>query len=68
MKNKLFEFRAKNNRITQQQLAEKVGCSRANISNIERELYIPSVKMALKMATVLNTKVEKLFKLESDEM
>jgi putative transcriptional regulator len=64
MKNKLCEFRAKNNRITQQQLAEKVGCSRQSIHAIETGKFCPSTVLALKIAKFFNTRLENIFKLE----
>ena len=50
--------------ITQQNLAEQVGCTRQTIVALEKNKYNPSLLLALKIAHVLNTSVDELFKLE----
>ncbi len=49
--------------LTQESLAELVGVSRQTIISIERGVYQPSVGLALKLAKILKTNVENLFKL-----
>lgn len=61
--NEICQFR-KENKITQQELAEKTGVSRQTIISIEKGNYTPSVLLALKIAQVLSKKVEELFSLE----
>lgn len=48
--------------LTQAELAERVGVSRQTINYIERGDYVPSVKLALLLASVLETTVEELFR------
>jgi len=50
--------------MTQEELARKVGVSRQTIIAIEKGKYTPSVYLALKIARVLNKKVEEIFELE----
>ena len=50
--------------LTQEELARKVGVSRQTIVNVEQGRYKPSILLALKIAKVLDTDVETLFKLE----
>lgn len=50
--------------LTQQQLADQVGCSRQTIHSIESGKFVPSVELALKIAFALNSKVEDLFQLQ----
>ena len=59
--NKLKVARITHGDLTQQGLAEKVGCSRQTIHSIESGKFIPSVELALRLAQVLNVKVEDLF-------
>lgn len=55
------ELQRKRVGLTQTELASKVGISRRALSSIEKSFSIPSVDVALKLATVLNTTVETLF-------
>ncbi|HNR79141.1 MAG TPA: helix-turn-helix transcriptional regulator [Mesotoga infera] len=67
MKNKLREFRFKNDEITQESLAELVGVSRQTIIAIEKGRFNPSVKLALKIARALRCTVEDLFIIEEGD-
>ena len=60
MRNKVREIRAAKG-ITQVQLARQAGVSRQTIHAIETSKHDPSVTLALKIAKVLRTSVEKLF-------
>lgn len=48
-------------RITQEELATRVGVSRQTIISIEKGNYTPSVSLALKIAEVFSTQVELIF-------
>ncbi len=67
MKNRLREFRFKNDEITQESLAELVGVSRQTIIAIEKGRFNPSVKLALKIARALRCRVEDLFIIEEGD-
>ena len=54
-------------RITQQQLAERIGVSRQTINAIESGKYIPSTLLALKMSKVFEKPVDDIFLLEEDD-
>ncbi len=47
--------------LTQQQLADLVGCTRQTIAALEREKYSPSLVLAFKIAIILGVKVDELF-------
>ncbi len=49
--------------MTQEDLAQQVGVTRQTIIAIEKGNYTPSVLLALKLATILRTPVDKLFSL-----
>ena len=66
MKNTIKVERAKND-LTQSDLAERLEVSRQTINSIEKGKYIPSTKLALKMARVFRVRVEDLFILEDPE-
>lgn len=62
LKTSVYEFRTEAG-LTQEDLAQKVGVTRQTIIAIEKGNYAPSVALALKLATVLKTTVESLFKI-----
>ena len=66
MKNRLKEIREKNS-LTQEALAKQVLVSRQTIISIEKEYYVPTTPLALKLAEVLNAKVEDIFVLEKSD-
>lgn len=51
----------KGKRMTQEQLAEAVGITRAYLANIERGKHAPSLRVAFEIARVLDRKLEDLF-------
>lgn len=54
-------------RLTQQQLAEKIQVSRQTIHAIEAGKYIPSTVLALKLAAVFGKNVNDIFMLEEGD-
>ena len=60
--NNLEEFR-KATGLTQQDLSVRAEVSRKSINAIENGVYIPSTVLALKIAKIIECKVEDLFKL-----
>jgi putative transcriptional regulator len=49
--------------MTQEELARRVGVTRQTILSIEKGKYTPSVALALRLAQVLEVRVETLFQL-----
>ncbi len=66
MINHLKVARAQHN-LTQEQLAEQVGVSRQSINSIEKNRYVPSTVLALKIARTLHTTVNALFELKESD-
>ena len=62
-KNRLKDYRTARN-LTQADVAVMAQVSRKTINTIENEIFIPSTALALRLARVLETKVEELFYLE----
>ena len=60
MKNRVKEFR-KNQKLTQEELAQLIGISRQAINAIEKEKFDPSLPTAFKMAKLFKISIEKLF-------
>ena len=60
MRTKIKEFRARYN-LTQEELAKRVGVRRETIVFLEKGKYNPSLKLAYKIARVLNARIEDVF-------
>ena len=67
MKTKIKELREKRN-LTQEALAEKVDVTRQTILFLEKGKYNPSLRLAYKIAKVLNSKVEDVFSFEDERV
>ncbi len=48
---------------TQAELAERVGVSRKTINTVENGVFVPSTVLALKLARVMGTTVEDIFRI-----
>ena len=66
MKNNIKIERARFN-LTQADLAEKIGVSRQTINAMEKNKYVPSTLLALKIARLFNKPVEAIFLLEDSD-
>lgn len=66
MKNSIKVQRAIND-MTQADLAKQIGVSRQSINAIEKNKYVPSTVLALKIAKLFKKSVEDIFFLEGDE-
>ncbi len=66
MKNEVHKFR-KSSKLTQEELAVKVGVTRQTIISIEQGKYIASLPLALKIAATFGVSVEEVFSLEEDD-
>ncbi len=60
MKNKLKVYRAMYD-LTQEELANKLGVTRATINAIEKGRYDPSLRLAFKMARFFEVTIETIF-------
>jgi putative transcriptional regulator len=67
MKNNLHVERAIK-KMTQADVADKVGVSRQTINSIESNKYIPSTLLALKIARVFGKSVEDIIQLEKKDL
>ncbi len=47
--------------LSQEQLAEKLGCSRSNISQIEKGLFLPGANLMQGMKSIFNIRLDWLF-------
>lgn len=66
MTNSIKVERAKHD-MTQADLAEKIGVSRQTINAMEKNRYVPSTVLALKIAKLFDVKVEDIFSLDDED-
>jgi len=66
MKNKIKVQRAMHD-MTQADLANKIGVSRQTINAMEKNKYVPSTVLALKVAKLFETPLEEIFFLDGDD-
>lgn len=67
MKNRLKVERAILD-LTQEELAHKIGVSRQTISSIEKNRYVPSTVLALKLSPLFEKPVNDFFELEPSDL
>jgi putative transcriptional regulator len=53
--------------LTQESLANKIGVSRQTINSIEKNRYVPSTILALKLSKVFDKRVNEIFELEDED-
>ena len=53
--------------LTQEDLANKLGVSRQTINSIEKNRYVPSTVLALKLSNLFKKSVNDIFELDDEE-
>ena len=66
IRNRVKELRARH-RLTQGDLAEKVGVTRQTIVSLEKGSYTPSLLLAMNLSDVLGEQIEDIFYREGEE-
>jgi len=66
IKNKLKVYRDMHD-LTQEQLADRIGVTRQTVIAIEGDKYLPSLKLAFKIARLFNVTLEEMFSYEETE-
>ena len=61
IQNHIRRLRFEHGEITQQELADRVGCTRQTIIVLEKERYVPSLSLAFRIARVFDRSVEEVF-------
>ena len=64
--NNIRRLRFENDEMSQQDLAEKAGCTRQTIIAIEQGKYNPSLALAFKIARAFGQKIEDVFQYSKD--
>lgn len=64
IRNDIRRLRFEHGEMTQQELADRIGCTRQTIIMLEQGRYVPSLALALKIGEVFAMPVEKIFTLQ----
>lgn len=64
IKNRVRKFRFENNEMTQQELADRAGCTRQTIVALEQGKYVPSLALAFRIAKLFGVQLEDVFEYE----
>ncbi len=64
VKNQVRKLRFEHDEMTQQELANRVGCTRQTIVVLEQRKYVPSLSLALRIAQTFGVTVDEVFELE----
>ena len=64
--NSVRRQRFEHGEMTQQELADRAGCTRQTIVALEQGKYVPSLALAFRIARVFGSTVEDLFEFRGD--
>ncbi len=67
IKNRIRRLRFDSNEMTQEELANKVGCTRQTIIALEQNKYVPSIELAFRVAKAFGASLEEVFQYENDK-
>ncbi len=65
--NRIRRLRFDHDEMTQEELANKVGCTRQTIIALEQGKYIPSIELAFRVARAFGVPLEEVFQYENDD-
>ncbi len=65
IRNNIRKLRFEHGEMTQQELADRVGCTRQTIIALEQEKYVPSLGLAFKIARVFGVNVDDVFEYQA---
>jgi putative transcriptional regulator len=64
VRNRIRRLRFDNDEMTQEELANRAGCTRQTIIALEQGKYVPSIELAFKIAGVFEVPLEEVFQYE----
>jgi putative transcriptional regulator len=65
--NDIRRLRFEHDEMTQQELANRAGCTRQTIIVLEKERYVPSLSLAFRIARVFSKTIEEVFEYSGEE-
>jgi putative transcriptional regulator len=67
IQNRIRRLRFDHNEMTQEELANRVGCTRQTIIALERNKYVPSIELAFRVAKAFSVPLEEVFQYEDSQ-
>jgi len=64
VKNRIRRLRFDHDEMTQEELANRAGCTRQTIIALEQGKYVPSIELAFKIARAFGVSLEEVFQYE----
>ncbi len=64
IRNNIRRLRFDHGEMTQEELANRAGCTRQTIIALEQGKYVPSIELAFKIARVFGVKLDDVFQYE----
>ena len=64
IKNRIRRLRFDHNEMTQEELANRAGCTRQTIIALEQNKYVPSIELAFRVAKAFGVPLEEVFQYE----
>jgi putative transcriptional regulator len=61
IKNRIRRLRFDHDEMTQEELANRVGCTRQTIIALEQNRYVPSIELAFRVAKAFGVPLEEVF-------
>jgi putative transcriptional regulator len=65
--NRIRRLRFDYNEMTQEELANHVGCTRQTIIALEQNKYVPSIELAFRVARAFGVQLEEVFQYEDSQ-
>lgn len=62
--NRIRRLRFDHDEMTQEELAQRTGCTRQTIIALEQSKYVPSIELAFRIARAFGVSLEKVFQYE----
>ena len=66
--NRIRRLRFDHSEMTQEELANRVGCTRQTIIALEQNKYVPSIELAFRVARAFGVPLEEVFQYENDKL
>jgi putative transcriptional regulator len=67
IKNRIRRLRFDHNEMTQEELANRVGCTRQTIIALEQNKYVPSIELAFRVTRAFGVSLEDVFQYEDSQ-